>query len=118
MVDKLFDFFVNNVSDGGNVVGGVAGAFAGKLVLHAILMFGCHVGAEEKIGFTCWWLGSPYFESIVEKTGTVDVFVAKTEELGIRDGFIAIGGKFLALAELKKRSLIGVGGFHWDVMRV
>ena len=38
LVDELFQFLVNNVSDGGDIVGRVAGSFAGELVLHAVFM--------------------------------------------------------------------------------
>ena len=101
LIDKLFQFFVNDVGDRGDIVGGVAGSLTGELIFHSVFVFCCHVGAEEKIGFVGRWLGSPDFESVVEKSSVIDVFVAETEELRIGDGFIAISGKFLAVTELK-----------------
>ena len=46
LIDEMFELLVNDVGDFGDIVGRVAGTFAGELIFHSVFMFGCHVSAE------------------------------------------------------------------------
>jgi hypothetical protein len=61
VIYELFEFLVDNVGDGGDMVGRVASTFAGELIFHSIFMFCSHVGAEKRVSFIGRWFGSPNF---------------------------------------------------------
>ena len=73
-------------------------------------MLGGHVCAKEGVSLVGKCLGAPNFEGIIEQTSAVDVVVAEAKELGIGDGFISVGGEFMAIAKLEEKILDGGGG--------
>jgi len=68
---------VNNVSNGGDIVGRVSGTGACDLILHAIFMFIGHVGCEERVVFCSF--SSPDLQGIVEESCFVHIVVAKAK---------------------------------------
>ena len=67
----------------------------------------CGLGYEEDFCIVLCFI-SPYFECIVKKTGFAGVVVAEAKKLRVRDCFLAISCKLLAIKNLEKTF------FYWS----